>query len=113
EERVTGKGNFVALGRAEPRDGQTVSRRAIVNAREYVAYVYGDRASQQTRSNISLHGVAIDGELALSDSPLRVFEPGEPVPADKPLAADSCPVSRQPTAPTKDGPRPNAVAAES
>src|SRR5262249_19054038 len=71
------------------------------------------RVSQQTRSSISLHGVALDGQLALSDSPLRVFEPGEPVPADKPLAAESCPISRQPTAPTKNGPRPNAVAAES
>lgn len=113
EQRVTGKGDLIVLGRAQPRNVPPISRRAFINSREYQAFVYSDRASQTTRHNVSLHGVAIDHDLALSDSPLRVFEPGEPVPADKPLAADSCPVSQQPTAPTPSGPRPNAVAAES
>lgn len=113
EQRVTGKGDLMVLGRTDSRNAQPVTRRAVIGDHEYEAFVYGDRASQRTHGNISLHGVAIDGEIALSDSPLRVFEEGETVPADKPLAADSCPVSRQPTAPTKTGPRPNAVAAES
>jgi hypothetical protein len=113
ENRVTGQGDFIALGRTDPANDQTASRRAEINGREYEAFVYGDRLSQQTRSNVSLHGVALDGQLALSDSPLRVFEAGEPIPADKPLAAESCPISGQPTAPTRNGPRPNAVAAES
>jgi hypothetical protein len=113
EHRVTGQGDLLVLARAEPRNVASISRRAIIDSHNYEAFVYGDRASQKTSSNISLHGVAIDDDLAVSDSPLRVFEPGEHVPAEKPLAADSCPVSQQPTAPTLDGPRPNAVAAES
>ena len=113
EQRVSGKGDLIALGRAGPRDVAAATRRALINSREYEAFVYGDRTSQHTRWNISLHGVAIDNEIALSDSPLRVFEPGETVPADKPLAADSCVVSQQPAAPASDGPRPHAVAAES
>jgi hypothetical protein len=114
ENRVTGKGDLIVLGRMENSgDVPPLVRRAVIGDQKFDAYVYGDRAAQRTKLNVSLHGVAVDGALALSDSPLRVFEEGEPVPAEKPLAADSCPVSRQPTAPTKDGPRAGAVAAES
>jgi hypothetical protein len=113
EERVSGKGDLFVLGRTDAKGVSTIAHRAVIDSREYEAFVYGQRSSQGSHQNISLHGVALDGQLALSDSPLRVFEEGEPVPADKPLAADSCPISRQPTAPTRDGPRPNAVAAES
>ena len=113
EERVTGRGDLLVLGRTDPRNVPILSRRVSIGDRRFEAFVFGDRLSQKTTRGISLHGVALDGSLALSESPLRAFEAGEPVPADKPLAAGICVVSRQPTAPTAAGPRPNAVAAES
>src|ERR1051325_2143548 len=68
EERVTGQGDLLILGRTDARGTPPIVRRAVVNSTEYDAFVYGDRASQRTHSNLSLHGVALDGQLALSDS---------------------------------------------
>lgn len=111
EERISAKGDYLVLGRTDATGVPSVARRAVISGQSFEAYVYGDRVSQRTLKDISLHGVALDGQLALSDSPLRAIEPGEPVP-DKPLAAESCIVSKQPAAPTKDGKRKGAIAAE-
>ena len=113
EERVTGRGDLLVLGRTAPWKVPAISRRATIGDRTFEAFVFGDRLSQKTTRWISMHGVALDGAMAVSESPLRAFEEGEPVPLEKPLAAESCVVSRQPTAPTPAGPRPNSVAAES
>jgi hypothetical protein len=40
-----------------------------------------------------LHGVALDDVIALSDSPVRLLEPGEPPSPGKKLAAAQCPIS--------------------
>src|SRR5207244_3911709 len=90
-----------------------LSRRVQVNGRTFEAYVYGDRQNQRTLRNISLHGIALEGQLALSDSPLRVLEEGEPVPASTTPAEPFCLVSGLPSAPTTQGPRPGAIAAAS
>ncbi len=50
-------------------------------------------SGQFTRNSISLHGVALDGDLALHESPLRVLEPGK---SPRPPAAPRCPVSNLP-----------------
>jgi len=113
EQRFTGKGDFLVLGRTGAQPGNSISRRASIQGENFEASVYGDRLAQRSARNISLHGVALDGSIALSDSPLRALEEGEPIPADKPLAASSCVVSGLPTEPTASGPRKGTVAAMS
>ncbi|HEY0169736.1 MAG TPA: Calx-beta domain-containing protein, partial [Pyrinomonadaceae bacterium] len=76
EEEVGGRGDLlVAVSdvfdpstRAFKR-GRT-DRLAVVNGRTYRAHVYGRRALMPSKKNIPLHGVAVDGELALDESPL-------------------------------------------
>jgi len=80
EERVSGRGELSLLA-VTPEQGQRVDepvfRTALVAHKEYRAYVYGQRESQNTLAATSLLGIAIDGSLAVSDSRLRVLEPGE------------------------------------
>jgi len=58
------------------------------------AAVYGRREGQATRENLRLHGVALDGVIALTDSPLRRLFPGEVV-ASLPIENGKCPVSKK------------------
>lgn len=58
------------------------------------ASVFGERLSSGTRENIRLHGVALDGVIAVTDSRLRRLFPGEPrpnLPLELPRA---CPISK-------------------
>src|SRR5581483_4586682 len=66
----------------------------------YTPHIYGRREAQLTKYNASLHGIALDDELALHESPLRVLEPGE-IPGA--VAAESCPVSGAPVAALMEG----------
>lgn len=38
------------------------------------AHVYGNRNGMQTLVNVPLHGIAIDGEMAVAESPMQVIE---------------------------------------
>ena len=81
ETRVTGTGNLEVLP-VEPVPGSAVAsdsieRIAYVNGESYDAHVYGRRLEQLTKEGASLNGVALDGQLALSESPLRVLDAGE------------------------------------
>ena len=80
EERVSGRGDLPLLG-VTPAPGQSVTepifRSALVNRHEYRAFAYGRRAKLATLSDASVIGIAVDGALAVSDSPLRVLEAGE------------------------------------
>jgi len=59
----------------------------------YAAHVYGRRLGQPTLGNAHLNGIALDGQLALDERPLRVLEPGErPGRTKKPVFTD-CPIS--------------------
>jgi hypothetical protein len=102
EEIVSGRGELSVLG-ALPLPGQTDGFRPVqslvtLDNRSYQAFVFGRRASQPTRSGISLHGIVVDGALALSDSPMRVLEPEELPKVGKAFAGDTCPVSGKSTA---------------
>ncbi len=86
EERVSGRGEL-ALNYAcfHPpgtvhSPGDDLVRTALVNRREYRAYTYGRRSTQATLASTSLIGIAIDGDLAVSDARYRLVEPGEPLP---------------------------------
>jgi M6 family metalloprotease-like protein len=93
ELRVAGRGEFawVASTRGEEAAGRSTTRRVtLLNGHTYTTYAYGRREPQLSKEGISLHGIAIDHDLALHESPVRVLDPGE-VPA---AAADAaCPVS--------------------
>ena len=95
EERVRGEGRLSLIG-ATPVPGETLAepvfRTATVGGKEYRAYIYGRREGQATKVDISLLGVALDGALAVSESPLRVLEPGETPTPGQPVE-DMCPIS--------------------
>ncbi|WP_367874803.1 Calx-beta domain-containing protein [Luteolibacter sp. Populi] len=95
EERVSGQGSIEMLS-ATPVAGQTTfinpsSRHALVGRTEYEAFPYGRRAALNYLPDVSILGIALDGSLAVSDSPVRVLEAGEQ--ADGREVISTCPVS--------------------
>ncbi|MGH8021288.1 MAG: MBG domain-containing protein [Opitutaceae bacterium] len=86
ETRVSGVGDYAILpvepsvaGSADPDPDVHGGHEpwVFLDDDRYIAHVYGRRSSQKTQENASLHGIALDGHLALHESPLRVLEPGE------------------------------------
>lgn len=63
------------------------------DGRSWNAHVYGRRAWQRTMTNISINGVAVEEDMAVSDSPVRVLEAGERPVADEREVVEVCPVS--------------------
>ena len=102
EERVSGRGSPDVFG-AVPQQGKTHNftptfRRATINERTFNAFVYGRRLGQGTRGNISLNGIAVDGQLALNESPVRVLDSAETA-LRVPAASEAvCSVSGNPAA---------------
>src|SRR5262249_8667671 len=60
----------------------------------FTAFVYGRRVDQGSIANVPLHGIAIDGKLALHEDAVRPLEPGEV--SWKEAASKTCPVSGKP-----------------
>ena len=81
EEPVSGRGEldlFAVL--AEPGKEALVKPnfwKAKIKGREFDAFVYGRRLGQPTRKNIPLHGVAVDGVIAIGENPARVLDADE------------------------------------
>lgn len=100
EKRVAGTGDLklrAATGtRAEPAT-QPYQRRATIAGNTYFVNTYGKGLDQGTVANTPLNGVAVDQELALSESPVRVYEAGE-IPAVSRRAAAIAPSAPEPTA---------------
>lgn len=105
EERVSGRGSLDVFG-AVPQQGKTQNftptfRRATINERTFNAFVYGRRLGQGTRGNISLNGIAVDNQLALNESPVRVLDSAETA-LRVPAASEAvCSVSGNPAAATE------------
>src|SRR5437773_5081921 len=97
EQRVSGKGDFLVLATVPrenaPGDRPAILRRALIGQERFTAHVFGERKNQRTTTDISLHGVAIDGQLALSESPVRLLEPDEPLASGAKNAEPICSVS--------------------
>ncbi|MFA6546411.1 MAG: immunoglobulin domain-containing protein, partial [Limisphaerales bacterium] len=53
------------------------TRNVRVGGENFKAFVYGRRLAQTTKYDLPVHGVAVDGKLALHSSPVRQLEPGE------------------------------------
>jgi hypothetical protein len=82
EERVSGEGGFGVLCQGGGSDGRKPLRRVVTldDGREYEAHVYGRRSQQRTMERTVFHGIAIDGQLALSHEPVRWMDAGEVIP---------------------------------
>lgn len=50
-----------------------------IDGRGYEAHVYGSRLKDLSIPETSLHGIVLDGHMAVSESRVRVLEPGEPL----------------------------------
>ncbi len=86
EQRVSGIGNLIVLGAMPAKGGPAVEpiRRSVyINGKTYRGFVYGRRLNQTSKYQIPLNGIAVDGNLALSDASLRVLEPGESLDSTK------------------------------
>ena len=93
EERVGGRGDLERLAVSAPESGVPASQNeARISGRIFRAYTYGRRAESAIRKNVPLHGVAVDGHLAVSENPLRPLEVGE-IPPSKAEVISVCPVS--------------------
>ncbi len=81
EERVGETGDLavfgVTPGLASAGEIDLVLRYADIGGERYEAFTYGRRLSQRTGRGLSLHGIAVDGRMALHESPLRLMESGE------------------------------------
>jgi len=55
-------------------------RATVIHGREYQAHVYGARLGDLSIPQTSIHGIALDGHIAVSESRVRVLEPGEVLP---------------------------------
>lgn len=77
ETRVDARGDLaIALG--ENSSGRpTVYAQATIRGTNYRAFVYGRRVAQPCLTNIPLHGILLDGKLALSHDPMRVLSADE------------------------------------
>lgn len=105
EERIGGRGELAVLAALpEPgreRDVTPVFRTAEIGGRHFDAFVYGRRLGEPTRRNLPLHGIAIDGQLAVSVDPVRVLDADEAAAAVAKLAGTvdpRCGVSGNPAA---------------
>lgn len=78
EERVSSRGDLLVQATTFDNGGCQISRQVTLqDGRVYDAYTYGRRSAMPTRDNIAVHGVALDGKLAMSDLPGRVMEKAE------------------------------------
>lgn len=96
EVRVAGAGDLALIGQTPVSGSKLTGAATFHSARiagvEFRAFVYGRRQDQATKVRIPLQGISLDGLLAVSESPLRVLEPGEVIPAAADLSRQ-CPVS--------------------
>jgi autotransporter-associated beta strand protein len=81
EQRVDARGDLMALATTSDDDrGCGIKRTTTLqDGRAFDTFTYGRRGAIPTRDNIAIHGVALDGKLALSEFPGRVLEPSEVV----------------------------------
>ena len=76
EERIDGRGTFevqISCGDNETRTDRAV----VIGDQRYAAYTFGRRDQQTTKFGVPLHGMAIDGAVALAPLPYRELDPME------------------------------------
>jgi hypothetical protein len=74
EEQMDGRGELnVAVATDFERGQSAVLRNVHLGAKTYAAFVYGRRITQSCKSGIPLHGIALEGKMAVGEDPLRVL----------------------------------------
>ena len=81
EERIDSVGSFdvLALCSRVPGGPTRIERTVRLDGRSFRAHVFGAALGWRSQAQLPLHGIALDGELALSDLPLK-----RPVPSPLP-----------------------------
>jgi hypothetical protein len=78
EKQVDGRGEFNVAVATDFAHGQsTVFRSAQIGGTNYQAFVYGRRLTESSKTGIPLHGIALDGKMAVASEPLRRLAPEE------------------------------------
>jgi autotransporter-associated beta strand protein len=79
EERVDAQGDLLVQSTTLDNDRGCMTTRAatLQDDKVFDVHSYGRRSAMPTRDNIAIHGVALDGKLALSEFPGRVLGPSE------------------------------------
>lgn len=84
EQRVDGRGALnVAVATDFEAQTSKVLRDVRIGDKTYVAWVYRRRLSQVSQLSIPIHGIALDGQLAVHVDPVRALEPEEVVAASR------------------------------
>ncbi len=84
EEQLDGRGNFDVLMATDfARTRATTYRYVALGGKNYEAFVYGRRLAQICQTDIPLHGVALDGKMAVATEPLRRLTAAEATALDK------------------------------
>lgn len=81
EAHVSGVGDFSVLCAIRAKEGpsvEAIQRFVHLDGQTYRAYTYGRRSGETTKYGIPLHGVAVDGVLALDENALRELPLDEP-----------------------------------
>lgn len=92
EDRISDRGDvYRIMGIAGPGENKVIPtvEQARIAGRSYQAHRYGDRALTAHLQDVSIHGITLDGHLAVLDSPVRKMEAGE-TPAE---TTDECVVT--------------------
>lgn len=98
EERPRLRGDYEVYGNVPlpGQEGSTEPYTRTVTSRDgkrWNAYIYGKRLMQRSMTNVSLNGVAVARDMAVSESPVRVLEVGEVPELEGRKVVDVCPVS--------------------
>jgi len=83
EEQIDGRGSLEVAVASGAAAQHRAYRRAKLVARTFTAFVYGRRLGQGSQENVPLHGIALDGKLALDSNPIRVLDPAEAAAREK------------------------------
>ena len=79
EQPIDAHGDLTAVATtlADDRGCQIDRKVTLQDGQVFDAFTYGRRGAMPTRDHIAIHGIALDGKLALSEFPGRVLEPSE------------------------------------
>jgi hypothetical protein len=78
EQQLDGRGDFQVAVATDFATGQTAAYRHVQLAgKTYQAFVYDRRVAQPCQTGIPLHGVSLDGKMAVAAEPLRVVTADE------------------------------------
>ena len=93
EKRISGIGDLDVLGVTPARNSsqpiKPVQRTAHFGLESYEASVYGRLATVGSQMDISMHGIAIEDQVALMDSQIELIEPGIELDPDKEFASST------------------------